>query len=490
MNQEFLLLAVLLPLLGGALLPLTYKYGPKVLYGGVYAITAATSVLVWALIFTCETQAFTVVHLTKELTLTLRFDGLGRFFAGIVATLWPLTVLYASEYMKTEPRQTAFFCFFTMTYGVTLGVAMSANLFTMYAFYELLTLATVPLVMHPMTRRAVRAAKTYFSFSLGGAAFAFTSMMYLIGNGYGGDFRFGGFLESGYEGSQNLMLTFYVLGFLGFGVKAALFPTHVWLPKASVAPTPVTALLHAVAVVKSGAFAVIRLTWYAYGTKSLAGTWAQNLVMGFAIFTILFGSTKALKEQHWKRRLAYSTVANLSYILFGVSMMTQAGLAAGLLHMAFHAEIKILAFFCAGAVLHGTGREYLRQLNGLGKKMPITFGCFTVSALALTGIPPFSGFVSKWHLLTAAADSQNILAYVGAGALLFSALLTAMYMFTAVCRAFFPWSGSEDEKLPSEREVSWRMTVPMTILAAGILLTGLFAQPIVNAALAIAGGMG
>lgn len=489
MNQEFLLLAVLLPLLGGALLPLTYQR-PKVLYGGVYAITAATSVLVWALIFTCETQAFTVVHLTKELTLTLRFDGLGRFFAGIVATLWPLTVLYASEYMKTEPRQTAFFCFFTMTYGVTLGVAMSANLFTMYAFYELLTLATVPLVMHPMTRRAVRAAKTYFSFSLGGAAFAFTSMMYLIGNGYGGDFRFGGFLESGYEGSQNLMLTFYVLGFLGFGVKAALFPTHVWLPKASVAPTPVTALLHAVAVVKSGAFAVIRLTWYAYGTKSLAGTWAQNLVMGFAIFTILFGSTKALKEQHWKRRLAYSTVANLSYILFGVSMMTQAGLAAGLLHMAFHAEIKILAFFCAGAVLHGTGREYLRQLNGLGKKMPITFGCFTVSALALTGIPPFSGFVSKWHLLTAAADSQNILAYVGAGALLFSALLTAMYMFTAVCRAFFPWSGSVDEKLPAQREVNWRMTVPMVILAAGILLTGLFAQPIVNAALAIAGGMG
>lgn len=490
MNQEFLLLAVLLPLLGGALLPLTYKYGPKVLYGGVYAITAATSVLVWALIFTCKTQAFTVVHLTKELTLTLRFDGLGRFFAGIVATLWPLTVLYASEYMKTEPRQTAFFCFFTMTYGVTLGVAMSANLFTMYAFYELLTLATVPLVMHPMTRRAVRAAKTYFSFSLGGAAFAFTSMMYLIGNGYGGDFRFGGFLESGYEGSQNLMLAFYVLGFLGFGVKAAVFPAHVWLPKASVAPTPVTALLHAVAVVKSGVFAVIRLTWYAYGTGVLAGTWAQNVVMGFAIFTILFGATKALKEQHWKRRLAYSTVANLSYILFGVSMMTQAGLAAGLLHMAFHAEIKILAFFCAGAVLHGTGREYLPQLSGLGRKMPITFGCFTVSALALTGIPPFSGFVSKWHLLTAAADSQNVLAYVGAGVLLFGALLTAMYMFTVVCRAFFPWAGSEDEKLPSEREVSWRMTVPMTILAAGILLTGLFAQPIVNVALAIAGGMG
>lgn len=197
MNERFLLAAVLLPLLGGALLPLTHKRGVEVMYGAVYAITAATSLLTWALILTCGAEEFTAVSLTQELTLTLRFDGLGRFFAGIVATLWPLTVLYASEYMKHEERQTAFFCFFTMTYGVTLGVALSANLFTMYAFYELLTLATVPLVMHPMTRRAVRAAKTYFSFSLGGAALAFTSIMFLIGNGYGGSFRYGGFLEGG-----------------------------------------------------------------------------------------------------------------------------------------------------------------------------------------------------------------------------------------------------------------------------------------------------
>ena len=489
MDERFLLLAVLIPLFGGGLLPLTHQKGPKVMYAAVYAITAATSILTWALILTCKTDSFTVVRLTKELTLTLRFDGLGRFFAGIVATLWPLTVLYASEYMKHEQRQTAFFTFFTMTYGVTLGVAMAANLFTMYAFYELLTLATVPLVMHPMTRRAVRAAKTYFSFSLGGAALAFTSIMYLIGNGCGGDFRFGGFLEAGYEGSKNLMLVFYTLGFLGFGVKAALFPFHVWLPKASVAPAPVTALLHAVAVVKSGVFAVIRLTWFAYGTGVLAGTWAQKVVMSLAIFTIFYGATKAVKEQHWKRRLAYSTVANLSYILFGVAMMTQAGLAAGLLHMAFHAEIKILAFFCAGAVLHGTGREYLSQLNGLGRKMPITLGCFTVAALALTGIPPLSGFVSKWHLLTAAAESQNGLACLGAGVLLFGALLTAVYMLTVVCRAFFPAVGSEDEKLETEHEVSWRMTVPMTILAAAVVLTGIFAEPIADAALAIAAGL-
>lgn len=489
MDERFLLIAILLPLVGGGLLPLTKKKGSRVLYGAVFAISIATSLLTWALILTCKADSFSFVHLTKELSLTLRFDGLGRFFAGIVATLWPLTVLYASEYMKHEERQAAFFAFFTMTYGVTLGVAMSANLFTMYSFYELLTLATVPLVMHPMTRKAVRAAKTYFAFSLGGAAFAFASIMYLIGNGYGGNFTLGGFLTEAPNGNTNLALVFYLMGFLGFGVKAAMFPSHVWLPKASVAPTPVTALLHAVAVVKSGVFAVIRLTWYAFGTGLLYGTWAQNAAMAFAVFTIFFGATKAVKEQHWKRRLAYSTVANLSYILFGVTIMTEAGLAAALLHMAFHAEIKILSFFCAGAVLHGTGREYLRQLNGLGKRMPITFGCFTVSALALTGIPPFSGFVSKWHLLTAAADSMNGFAYFGAAVLLFGALLTAFYMLSVVCRVWFPGAGTEDAGIAAEKEVSWRMTVPMTILAVAILFTGVFAQPIVRAALDIVQGL-
>ena len=487
MNERFFLIAVLLPIVGGMAVPLAEKKGQRAMYLYVEAVTAATSCLVWALILFGSDVSFTLVQLTQDLALTLRFDGLGRFFAGIIATLWPLTVLYATEYMKHEERLSAFFSFFTMTYGVTLGVAMSANLFTMYSFYELLTLATVPLVMQPMTRKAVRAAKTYFAFSLGGAAFAFTSIMYLIGNGCSGGFAPGGMLDA--SGKTDLTLAFYLVGFLGFGVKAAVFPTHRWLPKASVAPTPVTALLHAVAVVKSGAFAVIRLTYYAFGTDLLRGTWAQYAAMGFAVFTIFYGASRAVKEQHWKRRLAYSTVANLSYILFGVTMMTGAGLTAALLHMAFHAEIKILSFFCAGAVLHGTGREYLPQLNGLGRKMPVTFGCFTVSALALTGIPPLSGFVSKWYLLTAAADSENGLAYFGAMILLLGALLTAIYMLGVVCRAWFPGQGTEDEKLTGEKEVSWRMTVPMVILDAGILLTGIFAQPIVNAALAIAQGM-
>ena len=204
------------------------------------------------------------------------------------------------------------------------------------------------------------------------------------------------------------------------------------------------------------------------------------MALSFAILTVFYGASRAVKETHWKRRLAWSTVANLSYIIFGAVLMTPAGLSAGLLHMAFHAEIKILAFFCCGAVLHQTGREYVSELDGLGKRMPVTFVCFTVASLALVGIPPLSGFVSKWSLLTAAADSASPLAYAGAGVLLAAALLTAIYMLTTVARAWFPMRG-EHPGNGSIREASWRMTVPMGVLALGILLTGVFATPIVRA---------
>lgn len=489
MSESMLIWAVLLPVIGGACVFFFRKAETSVLMAYVGAVTVCTSVLMWALILTCPDGSFTLLRMTKDLSFSLRLDGLGRFFAGIVATLWPLTILYASEYMVHEERLPVFFAFFTVAYGVTLGVAMAADPFTMYCFFEMLTLSTVPLVMQPMTRKATRAARSYLIYCLGGAAFAFIAVMYIVGKGSEKLFTLGGMLPGVPDGNVNRMLAFYLCAFLGFGVKAAVFPLHHWLPKASIAPTPVTALLHAVAVVKSGVFTVIRMTYFAFGTELLRGTWAQDVAMILAVFTIFFGASKALKEHHWKRRLAYSTVANLSYILFGVTIMTEAGLTGALLHMAFHAEIKILAFFCAGAVLHMTGREYMKDLGGIGRKMPVTFACFTVSALALTGIPPFSGFVSKWHLLTAAAESGNGLAYFGAAVLLGAALLTAMYMFTVVCRAWFPAQGSEDALLGTVHEANLKMTVPMVILAVGILVTGIFAQPVVNAAAAVAAGI-
>ena len=486
MNPIFLLAAIGLPILAGACLPFPAKYGERCSKCYISAVMLLTSAITWGLILTAPEERVVLLSFTDVLTLVLRFDRLGRFFAGIIATLWPLTTLYAFEYLKEDPRKTPFFAFFTMAYGVTLGVAMAVNLFTMYCFYEMLTLSTAPLVLHPNTKEAVRAARTYFAYSLGGAAFAFAAMIFLIANGETGDFVLGGLLRTYPYARPQFTLIFYTLGFFGFGVKAAMLPTCRWLPIASAAPTPVTALLHAVAVVKSGVFAIIRLTWFAYGTRLLVGTWAQKVALCAAIATIFYGASRAVKETHWKRRLAWSTVANLSYIIFGAVLMTPAGLSAGLLHMAFHAEIKILAFFCCGAVLHQTKREYISELDGLGRRMPVTFVCFTVASLALIGIPPLSGFVSKWSLLTAAADAGEPLAYVGAGVLLIAALLTAIYMLTTVARAWFPVGGGMLDN-SGVYEAGWRMTISMGILAAGIVLTGVFATPIVRAVQAIAG---
>jgi len=418
-----------------------------------------------ALILDGNALSLDLIPFTENLIFRLGFDGLGRFFAGILATLWPLTTLYSFEYLDDDPRVISFYTFFSISYGTTLGIAMAGDLFTLYIFYELLTLSTAPLVIHTMSRDAIRAGSVYFAYFLGGAAFALPSMLFLISDYY-------------LTASAAITRLFFVFGFFGFGVKAAVFPIYKWLPKASVAPTPVTALLHAVAVVNAGVFALVRLIYCCYGTEVIAGSWAQYLPMAMVLFTILYGSSRALKETHWKRRLAYSTVANLSYILFGVLLLSEEGLTAGLLHMAFHSEIKILAFFCAGAVLHHTEKQWINELSGLGKVMPVTFACFTVAALALTGIPPFSGFISKWALLTAGMNSESVWGYAGIGVILIAALLTAIYMFTTVRKAWFPGKGSVLPPADKKYEAGPFMLIPMVILAAAILVTGLFSDPI------------
>lgn len=478
--------SILLPVLAGLGLYLIKGWSYRLRVSLALAVSVVVSALAWSCILFGGEEATEVIRFAPNLTFLLRLDESGRFFTGIIASLWPLTMLYACSYMRHEKHVRSFFSFFLMAYGASLGISMAGNLFTMYCFYELLTLTTAPLVMQPMTKEALRATRLYLLLSLGGAAFAFAAMAFLLANGASGPFAMGGVL-SGEFGSATVARLFWLFGFLGFGVKAAIFPLHVWLPRATVAPTPVTALLHAVAVVKAGAFAVIRLTYYCFGTKLLQGTWPQTTALIITVFTILFGSILAVRETHFKRRLAYSTVSNLSYILFGAMLMTGAGLSAAFIHMAAHACIKITLFFCAGAVLHQTGRENIKELDGLGKKMPVTFVCFTLASLSLIGIPPFSGFVSKWYLLTAGAGG-GALGLVGAAVLLVSAFLTAVYLLTIVRRAFFPTGGLQTG-LPEAREADAAMLVPICILALGSLLLGIFTSPIINAAQAVAAGM-
>lgn len=481
MNKALILVVILLPVLGGGCIPLIPWKKRKYMEVFLETLVLINSIMVWWLLSHRPADVFEVAHFTGNLTIAFRIDGLSMVFAGLVSALWPLATLYAFEYMKHEKHERTFFFFYTATFGVTLGIAMAGNLLTMYFFYELLTLVTVPLVMHTLSREAILASRKYLYYSLGGAAFAFIGLIFVIVYGSTSNFTMGGVLDLVKIGErQNVLLLIYVLAFFGFGVKAAICPFNSWLPEAGVAPTPVTALLHAVAVVKSGAFAIMRLTFYCFGADFLRGTWAQTVVMTAVIITIVYGCSRAVKETHLKRRLAYSTISNLSYILFGVTIMTPLGLTGALTHMVFHAIMKICSFFCAGAVIYKTNRQYVHELDGLGYKMPGVFGIFTVSALALMGVPGLAGFISKWNLASAAVMSDNVLAYVGIGALLISALLTAIYMLTIVIRAFFPQIDFSAAALEGCKDPNWYMMLPLGIFTAAILWFGIHSVTIVS----------
>ena len=356
-----MLLSVLFPILSGFVLLLSRTEDRRKRECWVIATAIATAVLAISAVFLEYGTPIVLVRFTETVYLTLAPDGLGSIFAVMVSVLWIIASFYALEYLKHEGAETRFFGFFLMSFGVTLGVAFSANLITMYLFYELLTLATLPLVMHAMDGKARHAGKSYILYSMTGAGLGFVAMVFLMYYGLG-DFALGGGLAQLPEVSTNTLLLVYVIGFFGFGVKAAVFPFHGWLLDASVAPTPVTALLHAVAVVKSGVFAVMRLTYFAFPTAAPFGTWAQAVVMCAAAVTVVYGSAKGLRMPHFKRRLACSTISNLSYILIGVTTMHPLGLLAAVAHMLFHAVSKICLFFSCGSVFYQTHREYVHEL--------------------------------------------------------------------------------------------------------------------------------
>ena len=427
------------------------------------------------------TEVFHVVHFVHELSISFKIDGMTMIFAGVVSILWPLATLYAFEYMEHDKNEKIFFMFYCMTYGVTIGMAFASDMLSMYFFYELLTLTTVPLVMHTLKREAVLASRKYLYYSLGGAAFALMGMVFIIVYGDTCEFVLGGVMDAVKIGDKtSLLLWIYFFSFMGFGVKAAIWPLSSWLPQAGVAPTPVTALLHAVAVVNAGAFATIRLTYYSFGVEFLKGTWVQYAVMAITMFTIVYGCSRAIKESHIKRRLAFSTVSNLSYILFGVTMMSPLGMVGALTHFVFHGFMKICSFLCAGAFMHQTGKSYVYEMDGMGRKMPIVFGTFTVSALGLMGVPGLAGFVSKWNLTEAAVESGMPLAYGGIACLLISALLTAIYMLNIVVRAFFPKEGYKVPAQVKACDPSWKMCIPLLVCALSVVVLGLCSEPLVR----------
>ena len=489
-NPLWLLVPILLPLFGCLLIPAArfQKRTTRELY--VSLVVIINTIITYLLIFRGPTETLTIVEMTNNLSIAIKIDGLSKVFAGLVAGLWPFATIFAFEYMTHEKRENYFFTFYTATYGITLGVAFAADVFTLYLFYELLTLITLPLVMHSMDEKSIKAGMTYIKYSIGGAAFAFIALIFIVVYGTTSDFIYGGVLNFAKSGSKtNLLLLAYVFAFFGFGVKAAIFPFHGWLPKAGVAPTPVTALLHAVAVVKAGVFAIMRMTYFTFGTEFLKGSWAQYLVMAFAIFTIVFGSSMAVREQHLKRRLAYSTVSNLSYILFGVTLMTPAGLVGGLAHMVFHGIMKIALFFCVGAIMYKSHKAYVYEIVGYGYRMPIVFGIFTLASIALIGVPPFTGFISKWNLAFAAIQTGEGLPAAGVIALLISALLTAIYLLTIVVKAFFPAKNYDAKAAAHVSDANWYMWMPLAVFTTAIVVFGVHSQPLIDFFTKIANGL-
>lgn len=475
-------LTLLLPLLGGAAMGFIKFPSAKARAIYVECVVCLTSLMVLSLLLSRNGETYILYHLMDRLPIAFRIDGMGTVFAALVAILWPLASLYGFEYMHHEERETTFFSWYTMSYAAALAVAFSANLFTLYVFYECLTLITLPLVIHKKNPQSISAGRKYLTYSIGGAALAFIALIVLIVLTGTTDFTLGGVLtQEVFSANSTMLLIVFVLAFIGFGTKAAVFPMHAWLPAASVAPTPVTALLHAVAVVNTGAFAVLRLIYYSFGADFLRGTWAQGVVLALSCVTIVFGSSMAVKEHHLKRRLAWSTVSNLSYMLMGAALMTADGMVGSLTHLIMHGVMKITLFYCAGAILVRTGKEYIADVHGFGRLMPLTCAAFVIAGMALVGTPPLAGFVSKFNLLTAAGSLGGWMGVLAICALIISAVLTAIYIFTVAGPMYFrPLNADMAHLNDFNRDPGWMMKTVLIVLIVAVIALGLWSAPIVT----------
>jgi len=407
-------------------------------------------------------------ELAPGVRLALKADPAGVFFALVASGLWILTSVYNIGYMRGlgERRQTRYYAAFAVCLSATIGVAFAANLLTFVLFYEILTVATYPLVIHKETDEAVRAGRKYLVYTLtaGVLLIAATALTWQTAGRL--EFVPGGFLAATTLSARTVKALF-ILFLAGVGVKASIMPLHGWLPTAMVAPTPVSALLHAVAVVKSGVFGIIRVTGFVFGPRLMAELGLNTVLAGFAAATILLASLLAFREDNLKRRLAYSTVGHLSYIALGAALLAPAALAGGILHLAFHATLKITLFFCAGAIYVNLHKEKISEMDGIGKVMPWTMGAFTVGAIGLAGIPPLNGFVSKWYLGLGSLQAGRAFALV---LLVLSGLLNAGYFFPIVRRAFF-----RNGSLPAHaKEASPALVIPLLVTAGLSLGLGLY----------------
>ena len=423
---------------------------------------------------------------TQDVTLRFSADGIGRFFALAAMILYTAACFYSFEYMEKEENEERFFAFFFISFGAMISVCFSGNLITLYLCFETLTLTTVPLVLHEMTKEAVAAGLKYLFYSIAGALMGLFAIFFVYHFASAEPvFAAGGFIDPAkLQGREQILLWAALAGIVGFGTKAGLYPMHGWLPTAHpIAPAPASALLSGI-IAKAGVIAVIRLIYYSVGPDLIRGTWVQTAWMVLAMLTVFMGSMMAFREKVLKKRLAFSTISQISYILLSLSFLSEEGLEGGLLHAMGHAAAKGCLFLCAGVFICKLGIRRVEDLKGIGKRMPVTLWCFTVASLSLIGIPPLAGFLSKWVIASAAIGSGIPGFRVAAPViLLISALLTGGYLLPVVVNGFFPGHEPSPAKEEGNRsaEPSALMTVPMIALCAVVLLMGVAGKAVVGA---------
>jgi multicomponent Na+:H+ antiporter subunit D len=441
---------------------------------GAVAKLALIGVMLWGVLN--EREYVFSYSVLPGLDLVLKADALAMLFVSLSAVLWLFTTLYAIGYLEGAPHRSRFFGFFSLCVTATVGVAMAGNLFTFFVFYELLTLATYPLVVHRGTEKAMRAGHIYLAYTLGGGALLLVGTVWLYGLAGQVDFVHGGSLAALPPEAAGQLKIIFLLLIAGLGVKAALVPLHGWLPLAMVAPAPVSALLHAVAVVKAGAFGIVRVVYEVFGVEFAAFLGLLTPLAVAAAITIVWGSLRALFQDDLKKRLAYSTVSQVSYIVLGVALFGPVGTVGGIVHLVHQGIMKITLFFCAGNYAETLGIHKVSEMDGVGRRMPWTTLAFTLGAFGMIGVPPLAGFISKWYLGLGALEAGMpwVLAVLAA-----SSLLNAAYFLPILHRAWFraPPESWPDEHIPVRRgwETSPLLLLPPLVTAAATLAVGLFA---------------
>jgi multicomponent Na+:H+ antiporter subunit D len=482
---ELALLALAVPFAGVALVAALGRH-PNLREAATFAVAITLFLAVASLgpsIFAGERPRAVLFEMLPGLEVALMVEPLGWLFAMVASSLWIVSTAYSIGYMRgnKEAKQTRFYACFAAAIGAAIGIAFAGNVLTLFVFYELMTLVTYPLVTHHGTEEARRGGRTYLAILLGTSIVLLLPAVvwtWLIAGSL--DFRVGGLLAGRLDATvAGVLLALYMFG-IG---KAALMPFHRWLPAAMVAPTPVSALLHAVAVVKAGVFAVLKVVVYVFGVDTLAALGGAAWLTAIAAFTIVAASVVALSADNLKRRLAYSTVSQLGYVVLAASLLTPLAIAGGAMHLVAHAFGKITLFFAAGAIYTAAHKTLVSELDGIGRAMPWTMGAFAVGALSMIGLPPLAGFVSKWFILSGAMRVGD---WIAVGTLAASTLLNAAYFLPIVYRAFLVEPARQDHGHHGEAPLP--MVVAQVLTAATALLLFLFPGPLVTLARMIAGG--